>query len=101
MACPAPPATPTLGSAPAASRANIQSIFSWWRRKRLNVEGRTMNDEQEQRSRSSFIVHRSSFRERILALYDALSAHFAHEPHWWPIISDTPQFEMLIGAVLV
>src|SRR6476620_8700482 len=38
---------------------------------------------------------------RILALYDALSAHFGHEPHWWPIVSDTPQFEMLVGAVLV
>src|SRR3954451_856480 len=38
---------------------------------------------------------------RLLALYDALFAHFAHEPHWWPIISDTPQLEILIGAVLV
>jgi endonuclease III related protein len=38
---------------------------------------------------------------RLLALYDALSAHFGHEPHWWPIISDTPQFEILLGAVLV
>jgi endonuclease-3 related protein len=38
---------------------------------------------------------------RILALYDALSAHFGHEPHWWPIVSETPQFEILIGAVLV
>ena len=42
-----------------------------------------------------------NLQARILALYDALSAHFAHEPHWWPIVSDTPQFEMLIGAVLV
>src|SRR5215207_2915207 len=38
---------------------------------------------------------------RLLALYDALAAHFTHEPHWWPIVSDTPQFEILIGAVLV
>src|SRR5215212_566626 len=38
---------------------------------------------------------------RLLALYDALFAHFGHEPHWWPIVSDTPQFEILIGAVLV
>jgi endonuclease-3 related protein len=42
-----------------------------------------------------------NLRQRIFSLYDALSAHFAHEPHWWPIISDTPQVEMLIGAVLV
>src|SRR3954451_720034 len=40
-------------------------------------------------------------QERLLALYDALFAHFGHEPHWWPIVSDTPQFEILIGAVLV
>jgi endonuclease-3 related protein len=40
-------------------------------------------------------------RDRLLALYDALYAHFGHEPHWWPIVSDTPQFEILIGAVLV
>jgi endonuclease-3 related protein len=59
-----------------------------------------MNDER-QLGPSPFIVHRSSFRERLLALYDALSAHFGHEPHWWPIVSDTPQFEILIGAVLV
>ena len=42
-----------------------------------------------------------NLQSRLLALYDALSAHFAHEPHWWPIVGDTPQFEMLIGAVLV
>ncbi len=42
-----------------------------------------------------------NLQDRILTLYDALAAHFAHEPHWWPIISDTPQFEILIGAVLV
>jgi endonuclease-3 related protein len=40
-------------------------------------------------------------RARLLALYDALYAHFGHEPHWWPIVSDTPQFEILVGAVLV
>jgi endonuclease-3 related protein len=43
----------------------------------------------------------SSLRDRLLALYDALQQHFGHEPHWWPIISDTPQFEILVGAVLV
>jgi len=42
-----------------------------------------------------------NLRHRIIALYDALYAHFGHEPHWWPIVSDTPQFEILIGAVLV
>src|SRR6266508_3681604 len=40
-------------------------------------------------------------RDRLLALYDALYAHFGHEPHWWPIVSDTPQVEIIVGAVLV
>jgi endonuclease III related protein len=40
-------------------------------------------------------------RRRLLALYDALYAHFGHEPHWWPIVSDSPQIEMIVGAVLV
>jgi endonuclease III related protein len=40
-------------------------------------------------------------RGRLLALYGALYAHFGHEPHWWPIVSDTPQLEIIIGAVLV
>lgn len=39
--------------------------------------------------------------ERLLALYDALYAHFGSEPHWWPIITGTPQFEILLGSVLV
>jgi endonuclease III related protein len=39
--------------------------------------------------------------DRLLGLYDTLYAHFGHEPHWWPIVSDTPQFEILVGAVLV
>ena len=43
----------------------------------------------------------TSLGERILALYDALYAHFGHEPHWWPIVSDTPQLEIVVGAVLV
>ncbi|MEO7909674.1 MAG: DNA repair protein [Roseiflexaceae bacterium] len=42
-----------------------------------------------------------NLQSRLLALYDALSNHFGHEPHWWPIVSDTPQFEILVGAVLV
>ena len=40
-------------------------------------------------------------RSRLLALYDALYAHFGHEPHWWPIVSDSPLLEMFVGAVLV
>jgi endonuclease-3 related protein len=40
-------------------------------------------------------------RSQLLALYDALYTHFGHEPHWWPIVSDSPQFEMIIGTVLV
>jgi endonuclease III related protein len=46
-------------------------------------------------------VTADNLQSRLLALYDALCAHFAHEPHWWPIVSNTPQFEILIGAVLV
>ncbi|MFL5806771.1 MAG: endonuclease III domain-containing protein [Roseiflexaceae bacterium] len=40
-------------------------------------------------------------RSRLLALYDALYAHFGREPHWWPIVTDSPQIEMIVGAVLV
>jgi endonuclease-3 related protein len=43
----------------------------------------------------------AALRARLLALYGALHDHFGHEPHWWPIISDTPQFEVIVGAVLV
>lgn len=39
--------------------------------------------------------------ERLLALYDALLAHFGSEPHWWPITTDDLPFEVLVGAVLV
>jgi endonuclease-3 related protein len=46
-------------------------------------------------------VTTDKLRERLLALYDALYAHFPHEPHWWPIVGDVPQFEILVGAVLV
>jgi endonuclease-3 related protein len=46
-------------------------------------------------------VNAITLQERLLALYDALFAHFGHEPHWWPIVGDTPQFEILVGAVLV
>jgi endonuclease-3 related protein len=46
-------------------------------------------------------VNSTNLQDRLLALYDALFAHFGHEPHWWPIVSDTPLFEILIGAVLV
>jgi endonuclease-3 related protein len=43
----------------------------------------------------------TNLRERLLALYAFLHAHFGHEPHWWPIVTDTPQLEIVIGAVLV
>jgi endonuclease-3 related protein len=46
-------------------------------------------------------VTADNLQSRLFALYDALFAHFGHEPHWWPIVSDTPQFEILVGAVLV
>ncbi len=39
--------------------------------------------------------------ERIITLYNLLDKHFGHEPHWWPIRSATPQFEIMVGAVLV
>lgn len=38
---------------------------------------------------------------RLADVYERLDAHFGHEPHWWPIITDDPPFEMLVGAVLV
>lgn len=40
-------------------------------------------------------------RDRLLTLYEAMLAHFGSEPHWWPIITDTPQFEVVVGTVLV
>jgi endonuclease III related protein len=43
----------------------------------------------------------STLAERILKVYHLLDEHFGHEPHWWPIITDDPPFEMLVGAVLV
>jgi endonuclease-3 related protein len=39
--------------------------------------------------------------ERLLACFAALDEHFGHEPHWWPVITDDPPFEVLVGAVLV
>ena len=33
--------------------------------------------------------------------YSQLAAHFTPEAHWWPIITDTPSFEVLVGTVLV
>ena len=49
----------------------------------------------------SFGAENNQLRGRLLALYDALYAHFGHEPHWWPIVSDSPLLEMFVGAVLV
>jgi endonuclease-3 related protein len=43
----------------------------------------------------------AELRGRLLAMYAALHRHFGHEPHWWPIYSHTPQFEIIVGAVLV
>ncbi len=40
-------------------------------------------------------------RTRLLNLHSQLAAHFAHEPHWWPIITDDPPFEVVVGMVLV
>ncbi|MCS6839560.1 MAG: DNA repair protein [Roseiflexus sp.] len=39
--------------------------------------------------------------ERLLACFAALDEHFGHEPHWWPVLTDDPPFEVLVGAVLV
>jgi len=43
----------------------------------------------------------TNLRDRLLALYESLYAHFGSEPHWWPIITDAPQFEIVVGSVLV
>jgi endonuclease III related protein len=40
-------------------------------------------------------------RNRLLTLYTDLAAHYAHEPHWWPILTGDPHFEVLVGMVLV
>jgi endonuclease-3 related protein len=47
------------------------------------------------------IVESADLGRRLVALYNALDEHFGHEPHWWPIISPTPAFEQLVGAILV
>lgn len=39
--------------------------------------------------------------KRLGDLYTLLDTHFAHEPHWWPVVADNPAFEMLVGSVLV
>jgi endonuclease-3 related protein len=39
--------------------------------------------------------------ERLVEVYRRLDAHFGHEPHWWPIITDDAPFEMMVGMVLV
>ncbi|NOK78425.1 MAG: DNA repair protein [Chloroflexi bacterium AL-W] len=43
----------------------------------------------------------SALRQRLLDLYQKLHAHYGYEPYWWPVFSDTPQFEIMVGAVLV
>ncbi len=39
--------------------------------------------------------------QRLLDCFAALDEHFGHEPHWWPVVTDDPPFEVLVGAVLV
>jgi endonuclease-3 related protein len=50
---------------------------------------------------TSAVVEDSDLNSRLLALYEALLGHFGSEPHWWPIITGAPQFEILVGSVLV
>lgn len=52
-------------------------------------------------SAAAAITRREALRGRLFALYDALHEHFGYEPHWWPLRSDTPHFEIMVGAVLV
>ncbi|GAB4121933.1 MAG: (Fe-S)-cluster assembly protein [Roseiflexaceae bacterium] len=40
-------------------------------------------------------------RDELLAIYGNLAEHYAHEPHWWPIQTDDPPFEVIVGMVLV
>jgi endonuclease III related protein len=40
-------------------------------------------------------------RDRLIAIYDSLAEHYAHEPHWWPIVTHDPGFEVIVGMVLV
>ncbi|WP_026370982.1 endonuclease III domain-containing protein [Kallotenue papyrolyticum] len=35
------------------------------------------------------------------ALYARLHEHYGHEPHWWPIFTQRPQWEIVLGAILV
>ncbi|MFO7170272.1 MAG: DNA repair protein [Chloroflexota bacterium] len=43
----------------------------------------------------------SELTTRLLDVYGRLEEHFGHEPHWWPIVTPDPPFEILVGAVLV
>ncbi|HNP85995.1 MAG TPA: DNA repair protein [Kouleothrix sp.] len=52
-------------------------------------------------SASASDVTRAMLGERLLGAYAALLGHFGSEPHWWPIITDAPQFEIVVGTVLV
>lgn len=42
-----------------------------------------------------------ALHQRLIELHGALASHFAHEPHWWPILTDDPPFEVIVGMVLV
>lgn len=43
----------------------------------------------------------TALSRRLLAFIDALDAHFGHEPHWWPVVTEHPRFEVIVGTVLV
>jgi endonuclease-3 related protein len=36
-----------------------------------------------------------------IATFASLTAHFAHEPHWWPLHTDERAYEVTVGMVLV
>lgn len=47
------------------------------------------------------LAEAAAVRDRLIAIYERLAAHFAHEQHWWPIVTDDPGFEVIVGMVLV
>lgn len=38
---------------------------------------------------------------QLQAVYARLHEHYGYEPHWWPIFSAHPQWEVVLGAILV
>ena len=50
----------------------------------------------------SIIIHERKQHIVTLAPYiPLLNAHFAHEPHWWPIHTPQRDYEVTLGMVLV